>query len=210
VEVVAKEDKGKVKMTVIHFETESDNATLQANIHAIAQTLTRALAPAPRVPRAPTQLTSGNGAGEEDLGQVIELDDYEDAFDSDLTAAPAKPKKSGAARQYPRPETIDVDLTSGDMPLRTFLEQKKPEGDVKRYLSIAYWFKNHLNTPEITMDHAYTAYRHMGWSDVPKDVAWPFREMKKTKYGWIRSGPTRGSYQINHIGESVVERLGNE
>jgi hypothetical protein len=30
-------------MTVIHFETESDNATLQEKIRAITQTLTRAL-----------------------------------------------------------------------------------------------------------------------------------------------------------------------
>ena len=35
--------RGKVKMTVIHFETESDNATLQENIRSIANTLSRAL-----------------------------------------------------------------------------------------------------------------------------------------------------------------------
>jgi D-mannonate dehydratase len=47
---LAKEDKAKIKMTVIHFETESDNATLQENIRAITQTLIRALASPQRVP----------------------------------------------------------------------------------------------------------------------------------------------------------------
>jgi len=32
---MAKEDKARVKMTVIHFETESDNATLQENIRSL-------------------------------------------------------------------------------------------------------------------------------------------------------------------------------
>ena len=39
---MAKDDKAKVKMTVIHFETESDNLTLQENIRAISHALTRA------------------------------------------------------------------------------------------------------------------------------------------------------------------------
>ena len=33
---MAKQDIGKIKMTVIHFETESENATLQENVRAIA------------------------------------------------------------------------------------------------------------------------------------------------------------------------------
>jgi hypothetical protein len=41
---MAREEKAKVKMTAIHFETESDNATLQENVRVIAHTLSRALA----------------------------------------------------------------------------------------------------------------------------------------------------------------------
>jgi hypothetical protein len=50
---LAKEDKAKIKMTVIHFETASDNSTLQENIRAITQTLTRALASQQRVAYTP-------------------------------------------------------------------------------------------------------------------------------------------------------------
>lgn len=210
---MVKEDKGKVKMTVIHFETESDNATLQANINAIAQTLSRALTQPTRVihTSAPAQIGTGNGASNGDAtGQVVDAEEYEDAIDAEVTKPAAKPKKSGAARQYTQPEVLDVDLTTGDMPIKKFLEQKNPDSDVRRYLAIAYWFKNYRETPEITMNHAYTAYRHMGWSDYPKDVSAPFREMKKTVYGYIRSGSSRGLYAINHIGEGVVEQMGSE
>ena len=69
---MAKEDKAKIKMTVIHFETESDNATLQENIRAITQTLTRALASPQRVATPYVQLPSANGV---DTNPNIRVDD---------------------------------------------------------------------------------------------------------------------------------------
>jgi hypothetical protein len=208
---MAKEDKAKVKMTVIQFETESSNETLQENIRAIANTLTRALAPPPRVIQTPAQLTSGNGNGASAdstvQGQLFEPDEHEDAIDVD--AKPVASKKKSAPR-YTKPETLELDLESGDVPLKTFLEQKKPEGDIKRYLAIAAWFKQHRGINEITMDHAYTCYRFMGWNDVPKDVSGPFRAMKKREYGYINAGSTKGLYAINHIGENVINQMGSE
>jgi hypothetical protein len=209
VEPVAKEDKGKVKMTVIHFETESDNATLQSNIHAIAQTLTRALAPPPRVVRTPAQLGTGNGAVALDT-VAEELEDFDDAIDVEPIAVSQK-VKSGKTPTLRQPQPIELDLISGDVPLRAFLEKKNPTSDVKRYLSIAYWLKEYRGINEITMDHAYTCYRHMGtgWN-VPKDASSPFRLMKTKRYGWIASGSAPGSYAINHLGENEVNNMSAE
>jgi hypothetical protein len=209
---VAKEDKAEVEMTVIHFKTKSDNATLQENIRAIANTLTRALAPPPTQPRIvsapPAQLHSGNGANNgAGMEQATDLDNFDDAID--VSAKPVAAKKKSAPR-YTKPETLELDLESGDVPLKTFLEQKKPEGDIKRYLAIAAWFKQHRGLNEITMDHAYTCYRFMGWNDVPKDVSGPFRAMKKREYGYINAGSAKGLYAINHIGENVVNQMGSE
>ncbi len=202
---MAKDDKAKVRMTVIQFETESSNETLQENIRAIANTLTRALAPTPRVIQTPAQLGSGNGASADGAaqGQLFDADDNEDAIDADVTPLTKKAKK-GAARQFPTPEVLDLDLTSGDIPLKTFFEQKKPEGDNKRYLAIAYWLKEYLKITEITMDHAHTCYRSMGWN-TPKDASSPLRAMKKQ--GWMRRGSSPGAYAINHIGEGVVNDM---
>lgn len=207
---MAKEDKAKVKMTVIHFETESDNATLQENIRAIAHTLTRALSPTQRIVHMPqAQLLPSDGTGT-DSASVIdeETDDLEsDAMTTSSNAV--SPKKKGRARQHRRPETLDIDLITGDPTLKDFLDQKNPEGDLKKYLAIAYWLRKYRNIEEVTADHAYTCYRHMGWQ-VPADASQPFRNAKTTQYGWMRTGSTKGTYSINHIGENVVERMGNE
>lgn len=203
---MAKEDKGKVKMTVIHFETESDNATLQENIRAIANTLTRALAPPPRI--VPQQLTSGNGAATNGAGaaHAPEADDFEDAIDAEIVSDSKKPKaKKAAASKGRSPVALDLDLTVGDVPLKQFMEQKKPNSDNKRYLVIAQWLKTNLNLEEVTMDHIYTGYRHMGWN-VPDDAGGPLRQCKQQ--GWMKRGKGKGAYAINHIGEGVVNDIG--
>jgi hypothetical protein len=212
---MAKDDKATVEMTVIHFKTTSDNATLQENIRAIANTLTRALSPAPRIVQAPAQLQPGNGASNGSavvIEQTPEIEEYEKPVEvEEATASSTSKAKKNAARQYTQPQVLDLDLGSGDVPLKTFLEQKKPQSTLKRYLAILYWFKHYCNLTEITMDHAYNAYRFMGtgWN-VPKDVSGPFRAMKKKQYGWATSGSTPGSYAITHIGENEVNKMGVE
>lgn len=154
---MAKDDRAKVKMTVIQFETESDNETLQENIKAIAQTLTRALGAPPRVVYAPQQITSGDGATPIPA-EFIE----EEPIEAEVTTPASPKKKGGAAPKYRVPKPVEIDLTTGEMPLKDFLEKKNPDGDIKRYLAIAYWLKKYRNIEDATADHVYTCYRHMG------------------------------------------------
>lgn len=206
---MAKDDKAKVKMTVIQFETESDNATLQENIRAITNTLTRALAPQPRNITPPAaQIPSGKN-GSNDASQTEQqslFDSYEDAIDIDATTVETKPKpKNSSSRKLPTPAMLDIDLTSGEVSLKTFIEQKKPSGDNKCYLAIAYWLKTYRDINEVTMDHAYTCYRMLGWN-VPKDASSPLRQMKKQ--GWMNKSKELGAYSINHVGENVINEMG--
>jgi hypothetical protein len=206
-----KEDKAKIKMTVIQFETESENATLQENVRAITNTLIRALAPQPRGIQAPPPLPNGSGNNatnngkHPEQGSLFDDTDNADAIDGELTPAASKPKAKSHSRQLPVPQPLELDLTSGDMPLKVFLEQKKPVGDNKRYLVIAYWLKKNLNINQIDMNHAYTCYRFIGWN-VPADASSPLRVMKKQ--GWMTKGSNKGAYSINHIGENVVIEMG--
>ena len=127
----------------------------------------------------------------------------------DSPATPAK-TKTRAARQYRTPLPVDLDLVSGDLPLRPFLQERKPDSDVKIYLAIAYWLKRYRDINEVSADHAYTCYRHMGagWQ-VPADAGQPFRAMKAKAYGWVKPGSTKGYWMINHLGENEVEQMGN-
>lgn len=207
---MAKENRAKVRMTVIHFETESENATLQENIKSIAQTLARALTP-PARPASTLLPPLLNGAkrSSEPVIEEEENDDLEslepDPFVTSTT--PASPK-NGSARQYRTPQPIEIDLLSGPMPLKAFLEKANPEGDVKRFLAIAYWLKEYRKIEEVSMDHAYTCYRHMGagWN-VPSDTAKPFRSMKTKTYGWMKAGSNRGFFAINHLGENEARKM---
>jgi hypothetical protein len=203
---MAKEDRGKVKMTVVHFETESDNETLQENIRSIAQTLSRALTQPMRIVQAPGQLAAGNGNGSTANIGVSEEDFIDVEENEPSTTSPSKSKaKSTKQRQLRTPQPLDIDLTVGDPAFKVFMEQKKPDGDTKRYLAVAQWLKTNLSINEITMDHAYTCYRAMGWN-VPNDASVPFRNAKSN--GWMKSGVVKGSYVINHIGEGVVNDMG--
>lgn len=202
-----KEDKGKVKLTVIQFETESDNETLQENIKSITQTLMKALAPPPRIVQAPSQLANGNNNNDRVTEVVAEVYEEDDAIEAEVVNK--KPKAKTVVKFSP-PKALDLDLISGDMPLKKFLDEKNPgKSQIRRYLAIAYWFKHYRDTPEITKDHAYTCFRFIGWSDVPKDVGSPFRQMKKTQYGYMNAGSAEGLYAINHIGENVVVQMGS-
>ena len=202
---MARDDKGTVEMTVIHFKTQSDNETLQENIRSIVQTVSRALTPQTRVVYAPAQLSGGNGTTGE---QPQATADFVEAVDDDLElSTPAKPKSKSGSRPQPRtPELLDdLDLTSATVPLKAFMEQKHPAGDTKKYLAIAYWLKTYLNVNEITMDHVYTCYRSLGWN-VPNDAGVALRNAKSN--AWMKKGTGKGSYAINHVGEGVVNDMG--
>ena len=137
--------------------------------------------------------------------------DEQDVVEGDALVSPIASqaaKKKGGARQYPTPHAIDLDLTSGDVPLKNFLDKKNPDGDIKRYLAISYWLRKYRNIEDVSMHHAYTCYRHMGsgWQ-VPPDAAAPLRAMKRKQYGWMNAGSTKGTYAINHLGENEVEKM---
>lgn len=106
------------------------------------------------------------------------------------------------------PEIIDVDFVNNETPLKQFLARARVTEATpvqRRYLAIAHWFKNHAGTPEVTMDHAHTAFRHMGWN-TPADASQPLRDMKQ-KQKWMGKGEAKGAYKINHIGENVVNEM---
>jgi hypothetical protein len=204
---MAREERAKIKMTVIHFETESDSTTLQENVRAIAQTLNRALTSPQRTITTASQNSSVN---DQTLDQALEIDPESRVDQDDFTSSATSSKKKNANRQYRTPQPVELDLTSGELPLKNFLDQKQPDTDIKKYLTITHWLKQHRNIQEVTMDHVYTCYRHMGtgWQ-VPADAGAPLRAMKGKQYAWMKTGTAKGAYIINHLGENEVQKMGN-
>ncbi len=204
---MGKEDRAKIRMTVIHFETESSNATLEENVKAISQTLTKALSQPQRIIHH-TSANSPSVLSDLNSSEPI-LEENEEIEAEELGPGSNGTKKTGAARQYRTPKVLNIELSDGEVPLKRFLEDKNPDGDIKRYLAIAFWLKKYRNIPEISADHTYTCYRHMGtgWP-FPSDPTAAFRTMKRKNYGWMTSGAGKGTYSINHIGENEVNKMG--
>jgi hypothetical protein len=200
---MAKEDKGKVKMTVIHFETESDNQTLQENIRAIAQTLSRALANPVRGGSIPA-LPSGNRVDQPPT--VFDENDFEDvAIDAEAVGGGRSKAKGSGSKKPATPHTVDLNFSAAKTSLKDFMDQKKPSSINKRYLAIAFWLRENLGLETVTMHEIYTCYRLMGWN-VPRDANQPLRDIKKQ--GWMNKAQAPGAYSVNHVGENEVNNMG--
>lgn len=193
-------ERGRVKFRVVEFELEGSDGSLQDALRNLANALGgnkvsyKAIGPA-----------KGGAAASPALPDVDA--DEPEADEADDAPEPVRRSKAGKPSVSASPEIVkDLDLTSGDVPLKAFLEAKKPEGENKRYLAVAHWLKEHRKLESVGMDHVYTAYRSMGWN-VPKDALMPFRNLKQS--GWVGKGAARGEYSINHVGEGVVNNMGS-
>jgi hypothetical protein len=192
----------KSKMTFIMFQLDGGDETLQQSFRTIGQALQNSFQHAKALPNRAAQPT-GALPEQEVEAELVEPDNQEETNGQE-PSTPAKPRPRSVPKS---PEVLNLDLNSGTPPLKEFLAQKNPgDMDSKRYLAIAYWFKNSFNTPEVTVNHIHTAYRHMGWQ-TPKDAGIPLRDLKN-KNQWLGKGSSTGSYIINHVGENQVMEMG--
>ncbi len=197
------------KMTVMLFQLEGSDETLQEGFRTInnaidklANPVVRVIGPSPSVKGLPTSKNGEEGGLRVHDAEVVE--ETEESADT-----PQERPKAARSVSAPRqPKVLDLDLKAGSAPLRQYLEQKNPTSDNRRYLLIASWMKTNLGLDEVTMDHIYTAYRHMGWQS-QKDVGSPLRSMKAQK-GWFGKGKEKGGYTINHLGIDAAERTSGE
>lgn len=200
------------KMTVMLFQLEGSDETLQEGFRTINNAIDKLANPVVRVlpPSAAKALASARN-GDEAESQVLDAEFEEAPADADEPSSSqekaTKPKSSGAGTPR-QPKVLDIDLKAGSTPLREYLEQKKPTTDNRKYLLIAAWMKDNLNLGEVTIDHIYTAYRHMGWTS-RKDVGGPLRSMK-SQNGWFGKGKGKGAYVINHIGIDQADRANGD
>jgi hypothetical protein len=199
--------KGKIKFRFIDFEMDGGDSTLQDAIREITRAIGRPQMLKPHAAltgpggSSPQQPPDSDAADDEHHDDEVATSDDTNGGDLDTAERANKP------RRYKTPTIVNVEL-KGDSPLRPFLETLALDSDAKKYLAIAYWFKTHRETPEVTPDHIYTAYKAMAWSNIPKDVAQPLRALKFD--GSFAKGSGKQGYILNHIGESKVQDMINK
>jgi hypothetical protein len=204
---MAKDDQADIEMTVIHFKTSSSNKTLEENVRAIANTLTRALAPPTRVVtvQAPAQIAGHNGNGAAAVTGVV--DEPADYIDVDADEKPAKQARQRGARKPPPTPNIlnDLGLDDAEVTFKDFVQQKDISSQNKKYLVVAAWLRKYKGVNEITPDHIFTCFQYMNWK-YPNDMGKPFRNMKDTK-SYFDNGEQPNHWAITIVGLNRVDQM---
>jgi hypothetical protein len=202
---------GRVKFKYMEIEMEGENQTLADGLKALASAISRGNValptggrPAPTLKGAPT--TSVEELEEGEIGPEEQDFPEEEAEQTSSTNGNGKPKKKYVPKA---PKFLsELDLTKADIKLADFLAEKNPSEMFDKYTVVAVWFKQHYNTDEISQDHIFTAFKHLGWqSQLPEDVGSPLRALKSQR-NWFDKGSGKGLYKINWSGESAVLKMG--
>lgn len=202
-----KEDKGKVR--VIVFELEGNNQSIQESLRTVSNALSRNnVVIRPALPNE--KHSNGANAKSKQKSSEPQLLQEEPAAELEVEAPaeqeseeePTQPAKPKRARQL---KIVDLNLKTGvNGSLESFASKKAPTSTIDRFLVIACWLKENGTEP-VGPDHFYTCYKHLTWSDYPKDFAAPLGNGKRD--GYFESAGA-GVFRVNHIGEGRVAKMG--
>jgi hypothetical protein len=113
---------------------------------------------------------------------------------------------AGVKRKVRSPKIVEtIDLEAGDMPFSEFVEHTDPQTQMEKVLVAVAWYKEYGGIPEATVDHVYTCFKLMNWTDMPKDFGVPLSDLQRKK-GFLSKG-ARGAWKLNHIGDNEVQKM---
>jgi hypothetical protein len=201
---MAKKDDGfgasKSKMTVLLFQLEGSDQTLQHGIQKISHALSGILQSTKA--QSPGLLLSGAHTAEEMTAEsVVDLNTEDRSSVEDPPGNGTAPKKAPT----PRSPNVLPELKVSADELRQYCDAKDVgDQDSRRYLAIAAFLKDKMNIPSVTPDHIHTCYRLLSWG-TPRDAGAPLRRLKAQ--GLFTKGAKKGEYAINHVGENSVREM---
>lgn len=202
------EQAAKVKFRIIEFELEGGDATIQESLKNIATAFARGGTVTSKIARQDSAKQLAESGSLKDIQTDEELDLEDDDVD-DVVHQPAAQKRTTSPK---KPVTVKVltEIRFSDVTptLKEFATGKQPKNELAKYLVIAYWYKNYLDTEDLTIDHFYTAYKFLNWS-VPRDPGQAVRDLRHRRRGKFSAGSVTGTSKINHIGENDVDLMGN-
>ena len=110
----------------------------------------------------------------------------------------------------PQPKILhDLDINAGDVPLKTFVEQKNPQKAQDRIVVVAVWLKKYRNLGEVSRDELYNCYQQMGgtsdWKS-PNDWDALLRQLGRRK-GWFDKGSKEPYFSTTIIASNYVDGL---
>lgn len=200
-------DRGHIKVRVIDFDLEGGDVALVEGL----KTITAALSRSNGATRSSLKAVNGSTA----VTQLSHRADADDTFDTDVdsseenddaTAVIAAPRRKSAAVKRPEKlKVIPVDFDAAEIKLEDFIAELKLTSVMSKFTAVSAWLKEYLKTSAVTVDHMNTAFKRLGWTDMPKYPSTTFNDLKNKKaYQWFDSTASSGEFAINHIGVQKV------
>jgi hypothetical protein len=163
----------------------------------------------PTLPATPKQPTTATIEREEDQQELFAAESEADLTEENVPAG----GESGPKRSYnfKSPTFLNsLDLSKATKPLEEFVEEKKPTDVMDKYLVILFWLQKHLSVEEVTVDHIYTVFDHLGWKgEMPLKASKPLSDLKSKRHVITRDDGATG-YKLNFKGEQYVERMASK
>lgn len=139
--------------------------------------------------------------------EVFAQEEIETAEEETQTGDEAPKSKKTA--KFKAPALLsNLNLAQANVALAEFMKQKNPTAMWDKYAVVAVWLKQQFQITEISIDHIFTAFKHLGWeSQLPTDISKPLKNLTYNRK-WFGPGKDKGSYAINWLGEDSVGKMG--
>jgi len=198
--------KGHVKLRIVEFELAGDDDTLHESLRTISSAINRATGIT--APKRLDMLPGGSRVSQvvSEPAPVAPPDELEEP--ETLSDEPGRTVQSSTPRRRSpsMPEQVhviaDIDFNAAEVPLKRFMEEKRPRSHMMKSLVIAAWFKEFGGTEEITANHIHTAYLAMEWKN-PLKFRNQFYDLKEK--GWVKQ--TDGGWSITYTGVDKAKLL---
>jgi len=136
-------------MTVLVFQLEGSDETLQEGFNTIRSAIDRIVVPSRTITTRPPPAIANGAAGTEVDEFVNDAADGGDVEQSDVDLA-VSPRVKRSRRPEPTPKILnDLGLETGDIPFAAFAAQKKPRTHFEKYAVIGSWLQRNEKATEI-------------------------------------------------------------
>jgi opacity protein-like surface antigen len=204
----APDTTGEVEVQIVKFKVKGATPDLIDSLKNVAAALSgsAAAAAAPRALRSVNAPGATGAFGDGTAQAEYAEEDHEQTIEQ--VAEPAARSRRPAAKRKIRSLKLIEDITfdGKTTSLQDYMDQYNFEDKtLRKYLGIAGWFKEQGPVEDITVDHVYTAYRSLGWTDLPDNPSQPLNDAANQRsMKWLSAGEKSGSYHINHVGEKKL------
>jgi hypothetical protein len=200
----------------VDLDMEDANAEVAEGIKSLANALSgrQVIAPArtlvaPKATAAPPSVVDQEEIQFPPHGEQVEEEDAEDVVSAGVPAngnGGTGPKRS---YNFKAPTFLnDLDLNKATRPLSEFLAEKNPTDVMDKYLVVAFWLQKYMGVAEVSVDHIYTVFDHLGWKgEMPVKPGKPLADLKSKRHMLTRE-PEAAGYKVNFKCEQYVENMG--